>query len=248
MPISDDEVLSGVFDDGAGGAVASPITIPKIFTTSPTVVTVEFYLIDGAVTKAPTSVTYGGTPITISSYDLWPATNGHTLYYGSLISPPSGAQNLVINYSGSAVAWYLITFWTGDVGSVSWTTRAPAVINPVVNIAKAASSAIVSFVQQINPTFGLDMPFIGPGTAREIQPAGSGTGVYGATQEPAQGTGDIDWNDGYFGPYETSHVSAEIIAAVVIPVGDPLTTIRARVRRFLSSARQRTFDARPRTR
>lgn len=243
MTLVPDEVIAGVYS-----FAASPQTITKAGATSPTVLAVQFYLINGAATVAPTSVTYGGQAITISSYDLWPAQPDRRLYYGSLINPPSGAQDLVINYSGSAECWMLATFWTGDASSVSWTTRSPAVINPVVNIAKAASSAIVSFVQQINPTFGLDMPFIGPGTAREIQPAGSGTGVYGATQEPAQGTGDIDWNDGYFGPYETSHVSAEIIAAVVIPVGDPLTTIRARVRRFLSSARQRTFDARPRTR
>lgn len=241
MALVPDEVIAGVYSFGA-----SPQTITKAGATSPTVLTVQFYLINGAATVAPSSVTYGGQAITINSYDLLPALGGErTLYYGYLINPPSGAQDLVINYSGSAECWLLATFWTGDASSVSWTTRAADYASPVVSIAKAASSAVVSFMQD-QSYFG-EITFIGPGTSREIQPPAAGTGVYAATQEPAQGTGDIDWND-INGPYETAHVSAEIIAATVIPVGNPLTTIRARVRRFLTSARERTFDARPRTR
>lgn len=245
MTIAIDEVIAGVYAFGA-----SPQTITKVGATSPTALTIQFYLTNGITTVVPSSVTYGSTPITISSFDLYPAALDRVCYYGSLINPPSGAQSLVINYSGSAGCQILATFWTGDVASVSWTTRALATVTPVVSIARAATSAIATFAQTTFTPQSL-VQFLGDGTEREIYPYAADTGIFTATQEPAQGSGSIDWQYNELGDLfaiETAHVSAEIVATTVIPVGNPLTTIRARVRRFLTSARERQFSARPRTR
>lgn len=213
MALTIDEVIAG----GYGGG-ASPITITKSGSTSPGALTVQFTLQWGAATVVPTSVTYGGVEISVSVFDAWPAVPAVKVYYGYLLSPPSGAQDLVINYSGSAGSSLMATFWSGDASSVSWTTRASAIITPVVNIAKAASSAIASFVTNNAPASALT--FLGDGVARTINPAVQ----YGGTQAPTEGTGSLDWQ--YVDPEEgnfallTSHVSAEIIAAAAaVPPG-----------------------------
>lgn len=220
MAIAIDEVVVS----NSGSSASSPIVVPKVGATSPTALTVEFTLFNGASTVAPSSVFYGGTPITISSVDLWPSSpSKFVTYYGSLINPPSGANSFTVSFSGTATLELFATFWTGNAGSVSWTTRAGAAVSPVVSVARAASSGLASFVINQQPAAALNT-FYGPGTERVISPSGERQ-YYAATQEPAQGSGSIDWQfydelREEYSSLTTSHITAEVIEAPpAVPMG-----------------------------
>lgn len=215
--IAVDEVLISTGGQGTG----TSFNIPKVNATSPTALTIQFTSSIGGPSPAapPTSVTYGGVPITYSTFSLVSGSPGFDCYYGYILNPPPGILNLTFNYSVSAGFKNIIllaTFWTGGISSVNWTTRSTATSTPVVSIAKAATSAISSFVLA-NLSSGLT--FLGDGAERIINPV-STFNHYAATQEPSQGTGAIDWQnfdrDEGLNPVPTSHVSAEIIAGAEV--------------------------------
>jgi hypothetical protein len=215
MTIAVDEVI---LDTGTSSSSGVAI-YTKVGNTSPTALTLQFISSSGSSTVAPSSVTYGGTPITLSTFSLWPGGGAaFTGYYGYLLAPPSGIQNLVINFSGTASRVLLATFWSGAVSGVNWTTRSQAIVSPVVNIAKAASSAVAAFVVNSNNPLQLDT-FLGGGTERFINPIATAL-FYAATQEPAQGDGTIDWQNFNFeigySSLSTAHISAEILAATTL--------------------------------
>jgi len=213
MTIAVDEVISGAYALGIG--TSFPFT--KAGATSPTALLLQFIPLAASTDIPPTSVTYNGVAISLSSYTF---TSGATTikgYYGSLLPPASGARDIVFNFSGSSfkVLYLLATFWTGDITGVDWTTQATSFADPVINIAKAASSALSGFVFANGAP---SLSFIGDGTNRVIDPSL----VYAATQEPAQGSGVMNWTE-HTGEGDingqTAYICAEILGAAAASVG-----------------------------
>lgn len=236
MTISVDEVISGAYDLGTG--TSFPFT--KSGATSPTALLLQFIPLAASTDIPPTSVTYNGVAISLSSYTFVSGASTIKGYYGSLLPPASGVHDIVLNFSGGdfKILYLLATFWTGDVTGINWTTQAASTADPVINIAKAASSALSGFVFKEGTA---TLSFTGDGTNRVIEPGAAL--VYAATQEPAQGAGVMNWTEhtgeGDFNA-RTAYVCAEILgAAAAVPVGNPLTTIRARARSFSAPAKSR---------
>lgn len=206
MTIAIDEVITSA---GGQGAV-NTITFTKVGNTSPTGLTILFTPLSNSTDLAPTSVTYDGVAISVSSFIFVSGGSTFKGYYGSIIPPNSGQKDLVFNFSDLNFKNLFLsaTFWSGDIDSVNYYTRALASADPVISIAKAASSAITGFV--FDSQGGSTMTFLGDGTERTLIAP-----YYAATQEPAQGSGVMDWKESTFEgdfSHTTAYVAAEIIA------------------------------------
>lgn len=139
------------FDAQASAHVAASVGLTLSWTHTPvgtpSKVTVQIGNFDGTVTV--TTVTYGGNLMTANAASTQSAGGVGTLIYG-LLSPPSGAQTVLITFSGTnAFCSGISTTWTGGNGAAVFSAGATGTAttsNPTTTIASAAGEIVVDVI------------------------------------------------------------------------------------------------------
>lgn len=228
-------------------AVRSSVTLSHTSVGTPSIIVALTQI----ATTPSLTVTYGGQAMSQASFTS-AAGYAHSLYY--LISPPTGAQDFVASFSSQSMyASLSLSTWTGTdlttpignylesyyVGTVPVSSGDPGGMG--ANDIILAGCSIFSTEGPITQTTDNSL-FSGGGAGYPY--FATGYELAGGDKAVSFSWPTLESPEDYPPP-----VFAHVLkAAAVAVVGDPLTTTRARVRRFLTSARQRTFDARPRTR
>lgn len=187
MTIAIDEVLTFEGDQG----FVDSVTLPKTIDSAPTALVVLFNLqTGGTFAGGPTSVTYNGLPLTVTQHGSDATTD---LFSATLLDPPSGIHDLVFNFIDASYQslYGNAYFLSGDIASFSDTAFSDVVSeNPTMAITKAATSAALAMVFSVH--FDA-VTFQGSGTSRL-----SAGYLLGASQMPAEGTGDFWWTESTF--------------------------------------------------